>query len=31
MMWVNIIPGRENHHSDGPEDEIKLGLHGLSD
>ena len=25
MTWVNIIPGRENNHKDGPEDEIKLG------
>lgn len=28
VMWVNIIPGRENDHNDCPADEIKLGLHG---
>lgn len=28
VMWVNIIPGRENDYNDCPADEIKLGLHG---
>lgn len=31
VMWVNIVPGRENDHNDCPADEIKLGLHGSSD